>query len=64
MIRGKRKEVGAYNDWCEVPIEGIIEEVTKPLTDYEIVDVVDIRIKTETDEIVCWKNPKYKKSEE
>lgn len=61
MQRGLRANAGMYDDWCGIPIEGVLEEVAKPLTDYEIVDVIDIRIKTETDEIVCWENPKYKK---
>lgn len=63
MWRGSRANAGIYDDWCDIPIEGALEEVVKPLTDYEIVDVIDIRIKTETDEITCWENPKYKKEE-
>jgi len=63
MERGRRRKAGLYEDWCDIPIEGALEEVVKPLTDYEIVDIINIRIKTETDEIVCWENPKYKKEQ-
>ena len=58
MVRGLRRKVGLYEDWCDTPVPHNIN--------YEMKDIISFAILTvETNDVIYeWKNTKYKKEKE